>query len=269
MSKIAKALERARQELQSTHVDMRAEAPLVQDDEVHEDDESVVYTRTKILPPDDLLLQNNRILTHIQDTFVQDHYSLLRTQILQRTRDQGLNTIMVTSVGRNEGKTTTTVNLAISMAREVGQTSLLVDLDLREPDVGKYLGFAEERGISDFLVGNAPVQELFVNPGVQKIVVLPAGRALTATTELLGSPKMKNLVRELKQRYADRYVFFDCPPFIDNPDSMVFSSYVDGILLVVEADRTPRRLVQKAVSMLAPEKLLGLVYNKARITPQS
>lgn len=70
-------------------------------------------------------------------------------------------------------------------------------------------------------------------------------------------------MRELKQRYADRYVFFDCPPFIDNPDSMVFSSYVDGILLVVEADRTPRRLVQKAVSMLAPEKLLWLVYNKA------
>lgn len=77
------------------------------------------------------------------------------------------------------------------MAREVGQTSLLVDLDLREPDVGKYLGVRRGTGHFRFLVGNAPVQELFVNPGVQKIVVLPAGRALTATTELLGSPKMK------------------------------------------------------------------------------
>lgn len=269
MSKIAKALERARQELQEKQSTIREDSVPMQAELVDENDESVVYTRTKILSPDDNLLQNNRILTHVKDTFVQDHYSLLRTQILQRTREQGLSTIMITSVGRNEGKTTTAVNLAISMAREVGQTSLLVDLDLREPDVGKYLGFAEERGISDFLVGNVPVNELFVNPSVQKIVVLPAGRALTATTELLGSPKMKNLVRELKQRYADRYVFFDCPPFIDNPDSMVFSSYVDGILLVVEADRTPRRLIQQAVSMLAPEKLLGLVYNKARITPRS
>lgn len=269
MNKIAKALERARRESGDARFETLSGIAPERDSGSAADEDSMIYTRTKIQAPDDILLRNNRVLTHVRDTFVQDHYSLLRTQVLQRTRGQGRNTIMVTSVGRNEGKTTTAMNLAISMAREVGQTSLLVDLDLREPDVGKYLGFSEERGISDFLVSNAPVQELFVNPGVRKIVVLPAGRALTATTELLGSPKMKNLVRELKQRYADRYVFFDCPPFIDNPDSMVFSSYVDGILLVIEADRTPRRLIQKAVSMLAPEKLLGLVYNKARIAPRT
>lgn len=267
MSKIAKALERARQESHDAP-DARREEAYPGHEAFPLDDGSPVYTRTKVVSPDDSLLRNNRILTHVQDTFVQDHYSLLRTQVLQRTREQGLNTIMVTSVGRNEGKTTTAVNLAISMAREVGQTSLLVDLDLRAPDVGRYLGFAEERGISDFLISDVSVRDLFVNPGVQKIVVLPAGRALTATTELLGSPKMKNLVRELKQRYPDRYVFFDCPPFIDNPDSMVFSSYVDGILLVIEADRTPKRLIHQAVSMLSPEKLLGLVYNKARISPR-
>lgn len=259
MSKIAKALERARLELHEDVPDANASLPAPD----VEDEVAVDYTKTRVLPAKDDVLRRNRILSHVQDPMIQDHYSLLRTQILQKTRETGLNTIMITSVGRNEGKTTTALNLAVSMARDVGQTSLVVDLDLRDPDLGGYLGFESEKGISDFLLADVPVNELFINPGVQKIVILPAGKALAATTELLGSPRMKQLVAELKHRYPDRYVFFDCPPFVNNPDSMVFSSYVDAIILVVEADKTPRALIKKAVSMLAPEKLLGLVYNKA------
>ncbi len=265
MSKIAKALERARLEQPLAATTPVRDLSSVSYTVVENEDKviSVDYTSTKVCSTQDALLEKNRILTHIHNSVVQDHYSLLRTQLLQKTKGKGLNTIMITSVGQDEGKTVTALNLAISMAREVGQTSLLVDLDLRSPDVGNYLGFDDRAGIADYLVGDIDIQELFVNPGVQKIVVLPAGRAISVTTELLGSPKMKRLVLELKHRYADRYVFFDCPSLINNPDSMVFSSYVDGIILVVEADKTPKALIKKAVSMLSQDKLLGIVFNKA------
>jgi exopolysaccharide/PEP-CTERM locus tyrosine autokinase len=261
MSKIAKALEKAKSSQFSREI---SQPSFFEREEKPAQNEPIVYTHTRVssICPRDL--EKFRVMTAIQDTEVIDYYGLLRTQVMARTKKRGLNTLMVTSSTPREGKTTTAINLAISIARHAQQTSLLVDLDLRNPDISTYLGLKEQIGLTDYLVGDHPLNTVLVHPEDMKdIVVLPAGRCTTESTELLSTPKMQSLVRELKNRYSDRYVIFDCPPLVDNPDALIFSSYVDAIILVVEEGRAPKNKIQKAMEMLNGKELVGLVMNKA------
>jgi exopolysaccharide/PEP-CTERM locus tyrosine autokinase len=171
---------------------------------------------------------------------------------------------MITSCIEGEGKTLTAINLATTIARKAQHTVLLVDVDLRNPKVRSYLGFHAEKGLSHHLEEDEPLSRLFVNPGLPKMVILPAGKPLLRSTEILGSPKMEQLVQEMKARYPERYVIFDSPPLLTVPDSLVFSSYVDGIILVVEAGRTPEDQIRQSIELLKDRPLLGLVLNKGR-----
>ena len=270
MSKIEKALERAKKEREDNRPEIQ-EVPPVADtmrstQEVAEaaaESKSPMYTHTRVLTLSEKHLEENRVVVFPDSPEVMDHYSLLRTQVLQRTRAQGHNALMITSVLDGEGKSVTAINLAVSMAREVQQTVMLVDTDLRQPKISRYLGCTAEKGLSDYLQNDVPVSDLLINPGLEKMVVLPAGRPLYGSTEVLGSPKMKKLVSEMKQRYPDRYVLFDCPPVLTVPDALVFSSYVDGVILIVEAGKTSRDQIRKAVEMLEDKNIVGLVMNKA------
>ncbi len=220
-------------------------------------------TRTKAISLDHSHIEKHRIVMPSGDPKILDCYNLLRTQVLQRTRDKGYRTIMVTSAVAGEGKTVTAVNLAMSIARDVQHTVLLVDTDLRNPQIHHYLGCNATRGLSDYILDDVPLAELLVNPGIGKMVVLPAGKSLPGSTEILGSPAIKNLVLEMKNRYPDRYVIFDSPPLLGLPDSLVFSSYIDGIILVVEAGSTPKDQIRKAIQLLEGKTILGLVMNKS------
>jgi Mrp family chromosome partitioning ATPase len=97
---------------------------------------------------------------------------------------------------------------------------------------------------------------------MEHFVVLPAGPAFNGSTDLLGSPRMKELVMELKSRYPDRYVMFDCPCLLGTPDSLVFSSYVDAVVLVVEAGRTKREDIAASLDLLSDRNVVGVVMNK-------
>ena len=209
-------------------------------------------------------LEAHRILSAFSDQNLHDAYNLLRTQFLQKTRAQGWNTIMVTSALPCEGKTTTTINLGLSIAREAMQTALLVDTSLRNPTLDRILDLSCSRGLSDYLLNGAALRDLLINPSQDNFVVLPAGRAIQGSTDILSSPKMKELVQELKNRYSDRYILFDCPHVLDMPDSLIFASYVDAVLLVVEAGRTPRDTIQTALNTLKNSNVVGLVLNKKR-----
>lgn len=211
---------------------------------------------------DEIALAKNRILTKHSSASFTDIYNLLRTQILHRTKKKGHNVLMVTSAMPGEGKTITSINLAISIAREVDQFALLVDTDIRKPSIHKYLGIEAEKGLSDHLLHNIPVHELLIKPGINKLSYLPAGEPIRGSTEILGSPKLQELIMEMKERYPDRYVVFDCPDLLHAPDALVFSSYVDGIIFVIEAGKTSREHVQKAMSLLEGRNIVGVVLNK-------
>ena len=124
---------------------------------------------------DELELARNRILTKHSSASFTDIYNLLRTQIFHRTKRDNHNVLMVTSAMPGEGKTITSINLAISIAREVDQFALLVDTDMRNPSIHKYLGIEVEKGLTDHLLYDIPVHELLIKPGINKLF-LPARR---------------------------------------------------------------------------------------------
>jgi len=225
-----------------------------------------IYSQLKVVNLEKEHLEKYRLLTLLDDPMAMDFYNLLRTQLLNRTRSQGHNTIMISSALDGEGKTTTAINLAASIAREEKQTVLLVDTDLRNPRVQHLLGCKKEKGLADYLQENVPVEELLINPGVENMAVLPGGRPLSNSTNIIGSSKMEKLVAEMKHRYPERYVIFDSPPLLIVPDALVFSAYVDGVILVVESGRTSKRQIRKAIEMLENRNIIGLVLNKGAKT---
>jgi protein-tyrosine kinase len=227
------------------------------------------YTYTRKVAVDVDRLRRNRLIVDGSDESLGEAYKLLRTHILHRTKREGRNTMMFTGPLPNEGKTLTAINLAIAISQKVGQTVLLVDGDLRTPSIHRYLDLPSEPGLIDYLTSGYPIAESLVHPeGLANLVVLPAGRPTPQSIELLSSPLMVDLVRELKHFYPDRYVLFDLPPLL-YADPLAFAPLVDGIVLVVEADRTPREEITRALEVLKEFPVLGFVLNKLDATALS
>ena len=220
------------------------------------------YTYTRKVAVNMDSLRRNRLIVAGSDETLGEAYKLLRTHILHGTKREGRNTLMFTGPLPNEGKTLTTINLAIAISQKVGQTVLLVDGDLRNPSMHRYLDLPSGPGLVDYLTSGYPIAESLVHPeGLANLVVLPAGQPTTQSGELLSSPLMVDLVRELKHFYPDRYVLFDLPPLI-YADPLAFAPLVDGIILVVEAGSTPREEITRALAMLKEFPVLGCVLNK-------
>ncbi len=217
------------------------------------------YSRSVHLDP--RVLSNNRCVALFPDSHDLEPYKILRTQILQNTKAEQGNTVMITSSLPGEGKTLTSINLAFTFAQEFSQTAFLVDCDLRQQSVHRMLGIPSDLGVVDYLLNDRPLTDLIMWPGIEKITFISGGRRLQQSAELLGSDRMKALVQEMKTRYADRYIFFDAPPVLTGADTLAFAPSVDSILLVVQAGKTSLTDVRKAISLLPPEKLLGLVLN--------
>lgn len=225
---------------------------------------SPVYSECRAIELDLNKLAQNKCVCMFPDIPEAEHYKILRTNIQHRMRENNWNTIMVTSVRPGEGKTLTCINLAISMARDFHQTVFLVDFDLRRQKIHKYLNFSSEKGIVDYLVNGNPLKDLIVWPNIEKLTLISGGKTISDSTELLGSPKMKALVQEIKTRYEDRYVIFDIPPILAGADAITFAPMVDCILMVVEEGRTSIQEVKRSLEMIPIEKFLGFVLNKRK-----
>jgi exopolysaccharide/PEP-CTERM locus tyrosine autokinase len=221
-------------------------------------------SQTQTITVDDAILRENRIVMGLEPCAFTDAYNLLRTQVLQRFRENSWNVLAVTSPGEGEGKTLTAINLAISIAREVDYTVLLVDANLRHPWMLEHFGLEHRKGLSDYLTDDMPLAELLVKPSrVEHLVLLPGGRPLTNSAEMLNSPKMAQLVEDMKSRYHSRIIIFDLPPVLTSADALAFSPYVDAALLVVEEGSTQKQDVERAVELLDSMNIVGTVLNKA------
>ncbi len=176
------------------------------------------------------------------------------------------NLIMITSSRPGEGKTFTSVNLAMSIAKERGKTVLLVDADVAKPSVSKTLGIdPKKKGLVDYLVDDSiSLPDILLKTNVPNLRILPAGRRHIHSTELLASDAMRQLVEELARRYPDRIVIFDSPPLLATTEAAVVAGLVGQILLVVEAERTTKQEVNEALRLLDDTKMIGLMLNKTR-----
>lgn len=233
-----------------------------QDKPATESVSQITYSQTRSVSLDRSILADNHVILAPTAPPIIAAYSLLRTQVLQRLAENNWNSIAVTSPSMGEGKTLTAINLAVSLARDVSHTVLLVDLDLRRPAIHKTLGVSPEFGVSDYLTRDVPIQTLLFTIA-ERLVVLPGRVPVDNPAELLSSPRMAELADELKRRYASRIVIFDLPPLLSSDDTMAFAPNVDAALLVIEEDATTIEDAENALMYLKSTPIVGTVLNKS------
>jgi protein-tyrosine kinase len=212
---------------------------------------------------------SERIVAGLDGVKLADAFRMLRIQVVQRLREVEGSTLAVTSPLAGEGKTLISCNLAVSLARLSDRGVLLVDLDLRRPSVHSTFGFAPTNGISDHLLRGVPLADCFIDPGIDRLLVLPGGAPLPNSSELLSSAQMSKLTAELEDSYADRIVVYDLPPVLLADDALVFFEHADAYLLVVEQGRTRREEVARCLELLEKVNVIGTVLNKARGVTQN
>jgi capsular exopolysaccharide synthesis family protein len=187
-----------------------------------------------------------------------EQYRSLRSRISRAESGQAIRVLQVTSPGTNDGKTVTSLNLALTMAQEFQQRVLVIDADLRRPRVHTLLGLAPGPGLVDVLTGAATLGEALVAIPEYNLTVLPAGRRYDRPAELLGSAPMRRLIDALRSQF-DRIVVDSPPAIVSDPGAV--APLVDRLLLVVRAGSTTRPAIARALSVLGSPKLLGLVFN--------
>ena len=193
--------------------------------------------------------------------YASESYRVLRSNIHFATIDAPARTLLVTSSNPGEGKTTTAANLAFAMAMD-GKKVILVDTDLRQPALHKLLDLPPVPGLTDVLLGHAPLAPLEVMSGLS---VLPAGSTPPNPGELLNSRKFRNLVIELTEQ--SDIVIFDSPPVLVAADAAILASQMDGTILVVETGVTKKAAAKRTLALLkqARAAVLGVAYNKMRL----
>jgi Mrp family chromosome partitioning ATPase len=210
-------------------------------------------------------MRAHHITSGQERTSVAESFKRIRTQVLQRLRDNGHNSLGIASPRPGEGKTTVALNLAVHTAVEPDWTVLLVEADIQHAGVCEALGLTGLPGLTDYLVRNQPLEQLLVDPGLGRCVILPAGSPIPGSSEALGSARMQDLVTELKQRYPDRLVIFDLPPLLDAADGIAVLPWVEALLLVAEESRTLTEDLTRAAQLAGNERIIGTVLNKSRV----
>ena len=276
--KLKKALAKAkanRQRMEKTHAAVpqasddgatapvrkqKEKAPLVEPKEVTWT--APVYSRSRAVSMDQAVLKDNRCVCIETDSAEIECYKVLRAKIQQLATLNNWRTIMITSPQPGDGKTVTSVNLALTFAKAYQQTVLLVDCDLKRQGVHKCLGIDSRVDIQDYLVDDTPLEKIIVWPEVEKLSLISGGKATANSAEVLGSPQMKTLVGELKERYEDRIVFIDTPPLLAGADALAIAPLVDGIVMVVAEGKTSMSDLHQALEMIPKEKMMGYVMNR-------
>jgi len=228
---------------------------------------AIVYSHTRVFAPRAELLESSRIMNPGATGGAASAFRMLRTQVLQRMDASEWRSLAIFSPTAEDGKTTTAVNLAVSLASDRLHTVLLVDFDLKRPSLAARLGLAAEFGVDDALTGSAILEDCLYHPeGFDRLVVLPARAALANSSEILAGPRSRELVGEMRMRYPERIIIFDLPPVLSADDALSFAPLVDCGLVVAAEGRTRRNDLTRTIELLNKTPLVGTVLNRASDT---
>jgi capsular exopolysaccharide synthesis family protein len=168
---------------------------------------------------------------------------------------------MVTSAYPDEGKTFVAVNLAASLAMGIDEYVLLLDCDMRNSRIHEMFGYTNSEGLSELLTGKEHLRDLILRTPLEKLSILPAGIAPPNPAELLSSTMMEDLLKDLKARYQNRFIIIDSTPAKGTAEASILANYVDGVILVIMAHKTPRKAIEDTIKSLGRDKILGIVFN--------
>lgn len=245
MGKITKALQKA------------ASERLVRLDKISriQEHEQVVVRKMKDSNIDE------RLITYFDSkSVVSEQYKTLTTNLLNYNKGRPPHTIAITSSVHSEGKTVTALNLAITLSQATNDSKiLLIDADMRKGQMTNYLGTGFHVGLSEYLSGKVKLSEVVFNVDIDNLSFISSGAVPPNPAELLGSSKMKELISLMKNEYE--FVLIDTPPVIPVTDPVIVGTQVEGMIMVIQAGRTQRGIVKRAMELLdqAHTNLVGHV----------
>jgi capsular exopolysaccharide synthesis family protein len=213
-----------------------------------------------------MIMDNKRKLITKNDpkSPISEQYRTIRTNIQFSSIDQEVSTLMVTSSGPGEGKSTTVANLAVVFAQQ-GKSVLLVDADLRKPTVHYTFNLTNTTGLTSVLTNQLPLSEAVKLTDVANLLVLPSGPIPPNPSELLGSRAMKAFLENAQRDYD--FILFDTPPVLAVTDAQILANQCDGTILVVSSEKTETEQALKSKELLtsAQAKLMGVVLNNKKV----
>ena len=213
--------------------------------------------RLEVMRP--LIQEERPILTAPPDSFAADQFRKLKTQIFHWTPNP-LRTILITSSVPDEGKTVVAFNLATAISQEIHRKAILVDADLRKPSIHlKSQGVV--KGLSNYLLDGTPLAEILIRHE-ENFWVIPAGPSSRQSSELIGTKRMVEFISPLREFGDESFIIIDSPPILLTTDSVLLSKMVDGIVMVIMADRTPKESVRRAIHSIDRNKIIGIVLNQ-------
>jgi protein-tyrosine kinase len=195
-------------------------------------------------------------------SFAAERYQGLRMTVERLRALRDVRVIAVTSPGAGDGKTVTSINLSGALAHGAKARVLLIDADLRRPTVATRLGLADgdTRGLVDAIANEGTrIQDVTQIVNGFNLAVVPAGVTAVPIHELLRSARLETILKEARHSYD--FIVLDTPPLLPVFDTALLARLVDGVLVVVAANRTPRKLLGEALNLLDPAKVLGIVFN--------
>ena len=199
------------------------------------------------------------------NSFAEEQFRKLKTEIFHWSSNPP-HIILVTSTGPGEGKTVVSVNLALAFAQEIQKKAILVDADLRKPSI-RLESNPTSKGLSSYLLGQTPFSEILVNSDIENLWFIPAGPSPKKCAELIGTTRMKELLTSLREFGDDTYVIIDSSPILATAEPTLLSKMVEGVILVVMADRAPRESIRRAIQSIDREKIIGVVFNQKESKP--
>ena len=219
--------------------------------------------RGEVRPPvwDEAAIDRNLVALTDPHSPEAEQFKILRTNILFPLAGSPPRSILVTSASPSEGKTFAAANLAISIALNINRHVLLIDADMRRPELHKRFGFGSVPGLSDYLAEGRLLTSLLLKTKVEKLTLLAAGSPPDNPAELIGAERMSSLLAEVTNRYPDRIVVIDAPPPALAAETGVLARQVDGILVVVRYGSTRRSDLSDLVARVGEKKILGSIVN--------
>ena len=190
-------------------------------------------------------------------------YRQLRTRVLQRARSHGWSAIGVTSPGAGQGKTINAINLAINIAREKNNNVFLLDLDLRNPSVCKYLGVQPPTELLGYFTDSTEFNDIFFSIGVENLMLAGSTMGVEHSSELLSTGKVEELLDHIRKVAPQAFIVIDMPPVLSNDDALVVAPKVDGLMIVISQGVSRRDAVAQTIELMDEFNIAGLVLNRS------
>ena len=174
------------------------------------------------------------------------------------------NVVLVTSAMPGEGKSFSSMNLALSIAQEINRTVLFIDADVAKRANTRFLGLDGTTGLTDFLMDkNQDLSDFMLSTNIPNLAILPAGTYYDSTHELWATARMSDFLDELSGRYEDRVIIIDAAPVLQDSSTHILTRLVGQVIFVIEAEKTPQNLVMDALENISDSQYIGLVLNKS------